>query len=285
MPELPEVETIRRQLAEKLIGQQIVGIEVRQPKVTVGDLQSIRNDKIVKLGRVGKYLFVHMKSGIGLAVHLKMTGRWVIGTSADQLVSKSANQQASESIFDYETAPHTRVVMTLSNGAKLYYWDTRMFGYLRVEPQIADTEEKLKKKLGPEPWEISEVDLLRKLQKTRRSIKEVILDQNVLAGVGNIYANDGLWKAGIDPRRKANSLKLSEGKKLLVALREVLARGLATGGASDNSYVNALGTKGSYQDEFLVYKRTGEPCHRCGTALKRIVVGGRGTWICEQCQR
>ena len=134
------------------------------------------------------------------------------------------------------------------------------------------------------PWDISDTDFLRKLQKTGRAIKESILDQSLLAGVGNIYANDGLWLAGIDPRRKANTLNLSEVKKLRVSLCSVLSRGLLTGGASDNTYRDFYGGRGGYQNEFLTYGRTGEPCNKCGLALKRIVVGGRGTWMCEKCQ-
>ena len=160
-----------------------------------------------------------------------------------------------------------------------------MFGYIRVENNLQVSIDNLQKKMGPEPWEISNNELLRKLQKTNRAVKEAILDQCLLAGVGNIYANDGLWEAGVDPRRKASSLSLTEVKKLLASLRRVMERGLATGGASDNSYVNALGEKGSYQNEFRVYGRTNEPCYRCGKLLKRIVVGGRGTWMCEDCQQ
>ena len=174
--------------------------------------------------------------------------------------------------------------MDLKDGRKIYYWDTRMFGYIRLENNLQISIDNLQKKMGPEPWDISDTDLLRKLQKTGRSVKEAILDQSLLAGVGNIYANDGLWLAGIDPRRKANNLKLSEVKKLLASLCSVLQRGLATGGASDNSYVDAYGKRGTYQDEFLTYGRTGEPCNNCGRGLRRIVVGGRGTWMCEYCQ-
>lgn len=139
--------------------------------------------------------------------------------------------------------------------------------------------------MGPEPWEISDSELLRKLKKTGRAIKEVILDQTILAGVGNIYANDGLWLAGIDPRRTAKSLTTKEVAKLRQSLCVVLERGLATGGASDNSYVNAYGEKGSYQDEFLTYRRTGQSCKKCNELIKRIVVGGRGTWVCTRCQK
>lgn len=266
MPELPEVETIRKQLSEHLIGAEIERIEVRVAKVFVGDPAVVYGSKITKVGRVGKYLFIHLASGKGLAVHLKMTGRLVMNMA------------------EYDTSPYTRVVLTTGDGRSMYYWDTRMFGYLHVENDIADTQARIAKKLGPEPWVITDTELLRKLQKTGRAIKEALLDQTLLAGVGNIYANDGLWLAGIDPRRKANSLKLSEVKKLRTSICTVMERGLSTGGASDNSYVDAYGKQGTYQNEFLVYSRTGEPCLTCGEALKYVKVGGRGTWVCEHCQ-
>jgi formamidopyrimidine-DNA glycosylase len=267
MPELPEVETVRKQLEAEVLGAQIIHIEIRVPKIFEGDATRIYDTKIVKIGRVGKYLFVYFESHRGLIIHLKMTGRIVLN------------------LAEYEDAPHTRIVLKLADGRKLFYWDTRMFGYIKAVENIASEYEKLLQKLGPEPWSISDTDLLRKLQKTGRAIKEAILDQSLLAGVGNIYANDGLWLAGIDPRRKANSLKLSEVKKLRASLCQVLERGLAVGGASDNSYRDFYGGRGGYQNEFLTYGRTGEPCNNCGLALKRIVVGGRGTWVCESCQR
>ncbi len=267
MPELPEVETVRKQLTKELIGAEIVSIAVRVPKIFMGEPATIYGEKIARIGRIGKYLFVHFASGRGLAIHLKMTGRLVMNVIA------------------YEAMPHTRVVITLADKRKIYYWDTRMFGYLWVEEAIAASEEKVKQKLGPEPWDISDINLLRKLQKTGRAIKEAILDQTIMAGVGNIYASDGLWLAGIDPRRKANTLKLSEVKQLRASLCSVMERGLITGGASDNSYVDAYGKKGTYQNEFLVYGRGGQPCHTCGRALKYLRIGGRGSWVCEHCQK
>ncbi len=277
MPELPEVETIRKQLSHEMIGAEIGEVEIRVEKIFVGNPSQVIGQKIAKVSRVGKYLFVHFESGRGLAIHLKMTGRIVIN-------SPISNSQILK-LFNYETAPHTRVVINFTDGRRIYYWDTRKFGYLHVSEDIAASEASVVAKMGSDPWQISDIEFLRKLQKTGRYIKEAILDQSLLAGVGNIYANDGLWLARIDPRRKANTLKLSEVKKLRGSLVTVLERGLATGGASDNSYVDAYGNRGTYQDEFLVYGRTGEPCHNCGLALKRIVVGGRGTWVCEHCQK
>ena len=266
MPELPEVETVRKQLESEILGAQIVGIEVRDTRCFESNGREITSEVVVAVARTGKYLFIKFESGRGLQVHLKMTGRLVMGDPF------------------YETAIHTRVVMGLADGRKVYYWDTRMFGYIKVVEDIESEHRQLKLKLGPEPWDLTETDILRKLQKTGRSIKEAILDQSMIAGVGNIYANDGLWLAGIDPRRKANTLKLSEVKKLRASLCSVLSRGLAVGGASDNTYRDFYGGRGGYQNDFLVYGRTGEPCNKCGMELRRIVVGGRGTWVCENCQ-
>jgi formamidopyrimidine-DNA glycosylase len=249
MPELPEVETVRRQLEKEIVGSEIVG-----------------EGKVIEVKRVGKYLFIKFFNGRGYEIHLKMTGRLVLDDP------------------QYEDAKHTRMIINLTDGRKIYYWDIRKFGYVRVSENLEESIVKLTQRMGPEPWDITDIDLLRKLQKTGRSIKEAILDQSMLAGVGNIYANDGLWLAGIDPRRKANSLKLSEVKKLRASLGSVLTRGLLTGGASDNTYRDFYGEQGGYQNEFLVYGRTGERCNKCGKNLERIVVGGRGTWVCSKCQ-
>jgi formamidopyrimidine-DNA glycosylase len=267
MPELPEVETVRKQLEAEILGAQITHVEVRVAKIFEGDPKLIYGSKVEKIGRVGKYLFIYLESKRGLIIHLKMTGRIVLD------------------LPEYATAPHTRLALTLADGRTLFYWDTRMFGYIKAVEHVESEHARLTAKLGPEPWNLSDTDLLRKLQKTGRAIKEAILDQSLLAGVGNIYANDGLWLAGIDPRRKANSLKLSEVKKLRASLCQVLERGLAVGGASDNSYRDFYGGRGGYQNEFLTYGRTGDPCNNCGLALQRIVVGGRGTWMCKKCQK
>lgn len=274
MPELPEVETIRRQLAERVIGAVIVAVEVRRASCYLGG--ALWEQEVIKqIERVGKYLYIYFASGRGFAIHLKMTGRLVV---SDQLTVISDQ-------VDYETAKHTRVVIQLKDGRKLYYWDARTFGYVKYVENIKDEYERQRRKLGPDPWQISEAGFFALIKKYQRPIKNVILDQALISGVGNIYANDGLWEAGVDPRRSGSSLTKVESDKLLQGIRLVIARGLVTGGASDNSYVNALGEKGSYQDEFRVYKRTGKPCLECGTKLERIVVGGRGSWVCSKCQK
>lgn len=276
MPELPEVETVRKQLEKEVIGSIVVALEVRDVRCYEGESWK-GEEKIIKILRVGKYLFVVFESGRGFQVHLKMTGRLI-------LKSQDSNSQNLNPL-DYETAKHTRVVMDLKDGRKVYYWDTRMFGYIKLLKDVSSEHLQIKTKLGPEPWEIGDEELLLKLKRTGRAIKEAILDQGVLAGIGNIYANDGLWLAGINPRRTAKSLNLDEVRKLRASLCEVLKRGLKLGGASDNTYRDFYGGRGGYQNEFLTYGRTGKPCNKCGTKLKRIVVGGRGTWMCEECQK
>ena len=274
MPELPEVETVRSQLEREIIGATLVKITVRDARCFEGEMLS-DSQLISEVLRLGKYLFVKFESGRGLQIHLKMTGR---------LILEDANKKIKSSELDYDKAIHTRVVLQFADQRKIYYWDTRMFGYIKSMPYISRAYLKIKSQLGPEPWDINDTELLRKLQKTGRTIKEAILDQGLLAGVGNIYANDGLWLAQINPTRKANTIKLSEVKKLRESLCIVLERGLETGGASDNTYRDFYGGIGRYQNEFLTYGRTGEPCNRCGSNLERIVVGGRGTWVCSKCQ-
>lgn len=267
MPELPEVETIRRQVEKELIGEVVTDLEVREEKILIGERNLILGRRIVGVNRQGKYLFLYLQDGSGVQIHLKMTGRLVV---ADEW---------------YDTAKHTRVVITLESGRKLYYWDTRKFGYLKTEKDIGSAEEKVKQKLGKDPWEMSINELYTKLKKTGRAVKEAILDQSLIAGVGNIYANDALWKAGVDPRRSGKTIKLSEVKKILESVREVMERSLLIGGASDNTYRDFYGKGGEYQNEFLVYGKTKGKCLKCGGDLIYLKICGRGTWRCETCQK
>ncbi len=272
MPELPEVETIKRQIRNELVGDVVVRVGVLDEMCFVPGEGSIEGEEIADVTRVGKYLFLHFASGRGLEIHLKMTGRLVVGE----------RRKTKRGELDYARAPHTRVEMELKSGRKIYYWDTRKFGYLRVVEDVRDAVLALRGRMGPEPWDISVEEFLRKLKKTNRRIKDVILDQSIISGVGNIYANDALWRARIIPTKRASEIGEREAQKLLSAIREVLTRGFATGGASDNTYRDFYGKKGTYQNEFLVYG--GGDCGRCGKRLHYAKVGGRGTWWCEKCQ-
>lgn len=264
MPELPEVETVRKQLYKEFIGDVVGEIEVRKEKIFQGDPEELRGEKVVDVTRHGKWLLIHFASGKGMESHLRMTGRLVMDD-------------------EYDTMPHTRVVVNWKSGKKLYYWDTRMFGYLRVVSSVRETQKEIEKKLGPEPFDMNVDDLMVKLKKTSRKIKDVIIDQSIMAGVGNIYANDALWLSRILPTRKANGLSKKEAESLLSGLVDVLNKGLETGGASDNTYRDMYGEKGGYQKEFLVYG--GGKCSECGRELRYSKVSGRGTWHCENRQR
>lgn len=277
MPELPEVETIRGQLEKEVVGDSIVRLDIRDRQIFIGDEASLAGERIVAVSRAGKYLFIHFDSRRGIGIHLKMTGRIILGMPENQQITR-------EPEINYLIAEHTRAVFTLASARCLYYWDTRKFGFIKAVDDIRAAVEKTKSHLGPEPEDMDEITFLRKLQKTGRSVKNVLLDQTIISGVGNIYANDALHLAGIKPTRKAMTIGLTEVRTLLTAITTVMARGFATGGASDNTYRDLYGNKGSYQNEFRVYGRTGGQCPVCSRELIYTKVGGRGTWYCAQCQ-
>lgn len=268
MPELPEVETVRRQLEGVIVGEEVAKVEVRAGISIIGNGEEIVGKRVESVGRVAKQLIVRLSDRAGMVVHLKMTGRLVLDEG-------------------YAKSPYTRVVFVFKSGKAMYFWDTRKFGWVKIIKNLSEEESRLKKALGPEPWEIEGEELWQKLQRTKRAMKTVLLDQAVLSGVGNIYANDGLFLAGVDPRRPANSLSMDEADKVLKALQKVMERGLELGGASDNTYRDAYGRMGKYQEHFLVYGRTGEKCKRRGCIGKviRVTVGGRGTFFCPECQK
>lgn len=266
MPELPEVETVRSQLEKELVGEVISQVKVIDDMCFSGDSKNVIGAKIENIERWGKWLGIMMSNGTGMDIHLKMTGRMVVPP-------------------EYESMPHTRVIIEMESGRKVYYWDIRRFGYVRVWDSYEVMRKSILSKLGPDPFEASGQYLSEVLGKTDRMVKEVILDQSKLAGVGNIYANDALWLAGVDPRVRGRQVSKSTAEKILNSIREVLQKGLRLGGASDNTYRDVYDGKGGYQEEFLVYGKTGGKCMRCGGDLKRIVIGGRGTWMCENCQQ
>lgn len=270
MPELPEVETITRQLEKVLVGQKIIEVEVLARKSFIGQAGDVEGKKIVGVRRKAKMTIIELASSSqrlasSLLIHLKMTG---------QLIYQGAENK------------HTRVILHLTRG-KLFFNDQRMFGWMKV----VDKEglEKEFKNYGPDIIDtaVTEDYLYDVLQKSGRAVKLVIIDQAKVAGVGNIYANDGLWCAGIDPRRSAKGVDRVKASKLLKCLRQVMNQGIKYGGAtaSDENYVNALGVGGKYQDHFLVYEQAGKKCQRCSNIIKKVRLGGRGMYYCPVCQR
>ncbi|MHB9053236.1 MAG: bifunctional DNA-formamidopyrimidine glycosylase/DNA-(apurinic or apyrimidinic site) lyase [Thermoleophilia bacterium] len=274
LPELPEVETIRRQLAPYLSGKKIARAEVLDPLITSpadpgAFVRRLKGQTIESLWRRGKYLLLELESGQTLVFHLRMTGRL---TRTESPVPKSDKR-------------HLRLILEFAGGSALTFHDTRRFG----KAFILSTDEAPAywKKLGPEPLESSFNNkyLAGVLDKRTRPIKSLLLDQSLIAGIGNIYADEALYRAGIHPERPAGEIGGEEARRLAKALKETLKKAIKLGGSSIDSYRDARGRSGSFQHTFRVHRREGEPCPGCGGIVKKIKVGGRGTYFCPACQR
>ena len=284
MPELPEVETIRRGLERLLVGYTISGVEVRFARIFSGNPKDIIDAHIIAVKRFGKGLLIELTNELSIAIHVKMTG---------QLIFKDS--QTLREFHPHLPIPlqlpnqHTHVIFTLKKDEKqaiLYYNDIRKFGWMKVVQTKKASELSFFKNLGKEPLRDLTVEEFGKIvHKSHAPIKSLLMDQQKIAGIGNIYANDALFAAAIDPRRESSSLTKKETEDLFNAIELVLQKGIDAGGASDVNYLNVEGGKGSYQNHFLVYKQDGKPCKNCGTLIMRIKLGGRGTFFCQKCQK
>ncbi len=294
MPELPEVETIARQLNSVLVGQRTVGVEVKQGRSFKGNKQLVVGRKIIKVWRRAKMAIIELSdklqatsNKIFLLIHLKMTGQLVYQATSNkrQATRRIAGGHPAADWVRELPSKHTRVIVKLNNGS-LFFNDQRMFGWMKVVDR--DQLEREFDNYGPDIIDraVTEDYFYKTLQKSRRAVKLVITDQARLAGVGNIYANEGLWWARIDPRRPAKRVSREESNKLLTGLRKVVEEGIKYGGAtaSDDKFVQATGLGGKYQEHFLAYEREGERCTRCGGVIKKVRLGGRGTYYCASCQ-
>jgi formamidopyrimidine-DNA glycosylase len=271
MPELPEVETIRRQLAPHLQGRTIVDVEILDPRWTrpwdpAGVEAALRGSAVERLTRVGKYLVWSLSGDRYLLMHLRMTGALLFDPTSDPV--------------------HTRVRFKLDGGHRLLYIDPRRFGTGHLVVGRAAREAYLAARTGVEPFSSEFTGQhLRALARGRRApVKAFMLDQRQIAGIGNIYADEALFRAGIHPLRPAGRLTAPQCARLRDAIEEALAAGIDARGASIDDFRHIDGARGSFQDRFLVHLRAGEPCVRCGRNVRKIVVGGRGTYICERCQ-
>jgi formamidopyrimidine-DNA glycosylase len=272
MQELPEVETIVRDLRPKLAGRTIVGVSHCDWPNTIAPLDAatfsatLRGETILDVARRAKYILLQLSSDRVLAVHLRMTGA---------LTTLPTPQPAGKA---------TRLIFQLDNGAELHFTDARKFGKVRL--LTPDELPAFLARLGPEPLpDDFTLDRFRALLAGRRAqLKPLLLNQRVLAGLGNIYADEALFLARIHPLRTAASLTADESERLYDAIRYVLTQGIANRGTTISDYRDGSGDKGRNQEALNAYGQRDQPCPRCGTPIVRLVVGGRGTHICPHCQ-
>jgi formamidopyrimidine-DNA glycosylase len=272
MPELPEVETVRTQLEPVLTGRRFERVEIRDPRLVrpyepAEVAAELEGERVAAVERRGKYLIVRFESDRVLLIHLRMTG---------------SLRHSGEGL---DEDPHRRAVVRLDDGSDVAYRDVRRFGtWLVLEP--GELAPYLATRVGDEPLDalFTAARLGERLAKRRAPIKAALLDQRTLAGMGNIYVDEALWRARINPLRPAESLDRNELRRLHKAIRATLEAGIARQGSTLRDYALPDGGSGSMQDEFKVYGRGGEPCDRCGTPIAKTRLGGRGTWFCPTCQ-
>lgn len=288
MPELPEVETVRTGLSALIPDQQIIDVWHDWPKsfpnASVDVEAFMLGAKITTVRRRAKVLLIDLDSGYSLVIHLKMTG---------QMIYRGYNNNTSfgaghpnDSLIGELPDRSTRVVLTLDKG-KLFFNDQRKFGWMRLIPTVEIPELDFFKKVGPEPLAAdfsAEAFIDRLMRRKNSGIKAVLLDQTVIAGVGNIYADESLWGARVHPAMLVKNVPKNRLKLLFNELQLVLQLSIEKGGSTDKNYVNAEGKKGSYMDFARVFRREKLPCPRCGTAIEKSRVAGRGTHTCPTCQ-
>ncbi len=274
MPELPEVETVRRTLQHKLAGLKFTGVKIILPKIIgtpdPGEFkEAITGKKIIKINRRGKYLLFFLSGSYTLVTHLRMTGRLVY----------SENEEPPPK--------YTHVVFYLDNGARLYFADMRQFGQMWLVPVSSLDNLTGYKKLGVEPLDdlFTRDYLKRQLRRRHARIKSLLLDQTFIAGLGNIYTDEALHRAKINPERLATTLTPREIARLYNAIRDVLQEGIENKGTSVRNFVDGNGKAGNHQEHLRVYGQEDKPCPCCGETIVRKKIGGRSSYYCPSCQK
>ncbi len=281
MPELPEVETIRLGLQSRIIGQTITNITILNPKSFIGDPEEVKIQRVLSIDRKAKVLIINL-GRMSLLFHLKMSGQIIYRGYEDFGGGHPTKDMTSDM-----PNKSTRVIFELEDGSKIFFNDQRKFGWVKILPTAEVGEFSFIKKLGPEPlekgfsWQTLKKNLLR--HKTL-AIKVAILDQTTVAGVGNIYACEACFDAKLDPHKKVGDLTDDDFKKIHKAIIKVLSLGIKHGGSSKTHYVNVAGGRGYFLDYAYVYSRAGQKCRNCDSQIKRVSLGGRGTFYCENCQ-
>ncbi len=283
MPELPEVETVRRGLAPFMTGAQIVDLRLNRKDLRFPFPKNLKKrltgQTITRLERRAKYLLIHLSGGAVLIAHLGMSGRFVV----------EAAKGAGAGLKPRITA-HDHVIFTLKgpkHACRVIYNDPRRFGFMDLVEAEGLWQSRHFVDMGPEPTgnQFNWPALAERLQKRKTAIKQALLDQKIVAGLGNIYVCEALWQAGISPRRAACSIGAVRGERLVAAIQEILARAIEAGGSSLRDHAQVDGALGYFQHGFAVYDRAGEACPKCGKPVRRVVQSGRSTFFCGGCQR
>lgn len=287
MPELPEVETVVRGLNRLILKKKISKVNFDWPKSFPNNPDDVHDYMIgaiiSKVRRRGKTIIIELENGWALVTHLRMTGQMVYRGEENW----GAGHPNEDFLADLPNKS-TRVEIDFSDNTKLFFNDQRKFGYMNLMPIPEILNQPFFKKLGPEPLEDNfSLHEFKKIlsRKSRSLIKPTILDQSVIAGVGNIYADESLWRAKIHPETRIEDFSEEDFANLYEAIRFVMNKSIEKGGSTDRNYVNADGSRGNYLEYAAVYHKNGQPCKRCGTEISKIKVGGRGTHLCFKCQK
>ena len=286
MPELPEVETVRRGLKRLIVGKSIKKVDVLNKNSFINDdnkTKSCLNKTILNVKRRGKVIIIELTDDLLLLAHLKMTGQLVFDGQ-----TRFAGGHPTNSLIGNLPDKSTRVIIYFDDSSKLFFNDQRKFGWIRLIRADEINKISLLNSLGPDVMDEkmnSKIFFERLKHHQQTSIKAAILNQTVIAGVGNIYADESLWLAKIHPATKVGKLNQTDISRLFDSIQSVMKLSIAKGGSTARNYVDAEGNKGNYLDYSNVYNRVGKPCKRCGTSIVKIRCAGRGTHICPQCQK
>ncbi|MBI4115318.1 MAG: bifunctional DNA-formamidopyrimidine glycosylase/DNA-(apurinic or apyrimidinic site) lyase [Candidatus Omnitrophica bacterium] len=272
MPELPEVENIVLDLKNEVVGRSVSGVKIYHSSILATPRKELEKgilgQRILQIGRRGKFIRIDLSGNLILWIHLGMTGQLLLEDSASAL------------------RPHTHFVLAFEDSGKcLRFRDPRRFGRIAFTSQDKERFPEGVRRLGPEPQEWNKEDFVSLLKRRRARIKSLLLDQRVVAGVGNIYADESLYRAGIHPLRRAERVPKRRLLRLYDAISEVLEEATQLGGSSIDDYLHLDGEKGRFQEFHQVYGRVGERCSHCGSEIRRIKLAGRSSFFCSQCQR
>ncbi|QQG52974.1 MAG: bifunctional DNA-formamidopyrimidine glycosylase/DNA-(apurinic or apyrimidinic site) lyase [Candidatus Falkowbacteria bacterium] len=298
MPELPEVETIRRDLASSIVGQEISAVKLLFLKTAKNKaaffVGALKGHKVAEISRTGKLLILKIKSKTKteiqnyLLIHLKMTGQLILAAGAKKIGGGHSlgGNSFADSVGGELPNKYTRAVIEFKGGTKLFFNDLRKFGYLKIVNDL-ELARILKAGYGPEPLTpgLSAAYLEGKLKNKKKNIKAFLLDQKIIAGLGNIYVDEALFAAGIKPMRIVASLKALEVKKLYQEINKVIKKAIASRGTTFNNYVDSAGKKGNFSRLLKVYGRGKLPCPKCRQPLIKTKLAGRGTHYCDYCQK